>query len=125
MIGKHGIRPPIDGLPKFVLREFPGRQPFREQAVEFFRCSLKTWHGALFDGGQSGLHDFLNGLVGAATNDLLNPPLLFWREMNCHGSSAAPPPMLLTFRVRKNIFRGNAKDLVSKCTLYFCGKIAQ
>jgi len=91
MLGKHGVRPPIDGPPKFVLREFLGRQPFREQAVEFFRCSLKTWHGALFDGGQSGLHDFLNGLVGAATNDLLNPPLLFWREMNCHGGSAAPP----------------------------------
>ena len=102
MPGKQGVRSPIDGPPKFVLREFLGRQPFREQAVKFFGCSLKPRHGALFDGGQSGLYDFLDRLVSTPTNDFLDPPLLFWREMNGHGDSAAPLRCLSPLGYEKN-----------------------
>lgn len=84
MLGEQGVRLPIHRTPKFVLGQFLGRQAFRKQSVKFFLGSGKTRYRSLLDGSQSGLHDFLNGPIGATTNDLLDPSFLFRREMNCH-----------------------------------------
>jgi len=96
--------------PKLVFRQLLRRQTIRKQSVQFFLCRGKTWHGALFDGGQGCIQDFLNRLVGTPAHDGVNPPLLLQGEMNGH---AAPPLVLSTsgtFRVRENPLRGNGGE---------------
>jgi len=89
----------VHRTPKFVFRKFLRRQAFRKQSVQFFLCPRKARYGALFDGCQGCIHDFLNRLVGAPADDVLNPPLLLWCELNCH---AVPPLVFVTFRIREN-----------------------
>src|SRR5260370_39653373 len=66
MLGKERIRSLAYGTPKLIFRELLRREPFSEQGVEFFGCSLKTLDGALFNGRYGGLHNFLNGVLSTA-----------------------------------------------------------
>ena len=56
-------------------------------------------HGALFNGCQSSLHNFLDGLIGTPTKDGLNPSLLFRHKMNRHGVLL---PVFVVFSVGEN-----------------------
>ena len=47
--------------------------------------SRKTRYSALFNGGQSSLDNYLEGVVGTAVEHRLNAALLFRREMDRHG----------------------------------------
>jgi hypothetical protein len=47
--------------------------------------SAKPGHGPLFNGRQSSLDNFFNGLTSTAAEDSSDPALLFRREMNRQG----------------------------------------
>ena len=57
------------------------------------------------------VNKFLNGLISCATHYRLKPPLLFRREIDCHGGTSprvcCVPRRL--FRVRENLLRGSRK----------------
>ena len=89
MLGKERIRLLIDRAPKLFFGELLGAQALREQGVEFCWCSGETRYGALFNGRQSGLDNFLKGIIGATAEHCLNAALLFRREMDLH--SVATP----------------------------------
>jgi hypothetical protein len=75
----------IDRAPKFFFGELLGGEPFSEQGVEFSWRPRETRYSALFDGRQSGLDNFLKGVIGATVEHRLNAALLFRREMDRHG----------------------------------------
>ena len=62
---------------------------------------------ALFDGGQGRIHNFLNRLVAAPANNVLNPTFLFWCELDCH---TLPPFAFFTFRIRENLCWNNVVE---------------
>src|SRR5712691_7290152 len=104
MLGQESIGPLGDGIPEMLLRQFPGRQSFRKQGVEFVRRRGKLWKSALFHGGQGRLDYLVNGFVSATTQERLQPALLFRREVDRHGGSPCLP-----FRLRESQLTDNWK----------------
>jgi hypothetical protein len=98
MPGKHGLCFSIDFSPKAIFRELFRGQSLRQQGIEFFLCPRETRHRALFDRSQSGLHDFVDGLVGASLENILKPPFLLRREVYSH-----VVPHLTGFRVQETL----------------------
>jgi hypothetical protein len=105
MLGTQGVSLRVHRAPKFILRKLLRCQPFRKQRVQLFPRPRKTRQGALFDRNQRGIHDLFYRLVGAPPDDSLNPPLLFWRQMN---GNTAPPFVFIAFRLREIPLPGNA-----------------
>jgi hypothetical protein len=85
MLRKERIRLLIDRSPKLFFGEWLRGEAFREQGVEFFWRSCETWDGALFNGRQSGLDNFLKRVIGTAAEHRLNAAFLLRREMDRHG----------------------------------------
>jgi hypothetical protein len=79
----------VDGTPELSFRDRLRCQSFCKHGIEFIRRPRKTRHSALFDGGQGSVNNLLYGFVSAATEDGLNPLLLFWRETNYHAVLAS------------------------------------
>ena len=69
MLGQQTANPLVDRTPKIGFRKFLRCQPFRQQRVQFVRCSGKPRESTLFDGRQGSFDYLLQGGVGAATHN--------------------------------------------------------
>jgi hypothetical protein len=98
MIDKQAVRLRGYYAPKLRLRKFSGRQPFREQSIQFFLRPRKAWHDALFYSGQPRIYDFLYRRVRTPAHDGLYPLFLLLCELDWHSNA---PPLSAGFRVRK------------------------